>query len=298
MTPTPSTPPRPKVTGKTVFTGTMAFLVVLFSMPLGHALMILMEHYLQPPWLYYAAFSMGAVGLAVTVAGVFARGDTRQTLFGLFGGLLFWTGWIEFLFVYYAHRFGVEPLRNAAGEIVTKPEYLIMPSSFGFWAMFMLLYLFSVRTGCNFFNYLQRVFFRQSTVRVELKPLARHTALITFMELNLILWTSYLVLLFCYDDHFLGDRHPVTTLVAFGALASSFYMFGRLIRISSWGYAIRYAIPTVIVFWTFVEVIMRWQILHEIWVHPLEYRNEMLIILVAFIVLLGVIIYRSWRRKG
>jgi len=85
---------------------------------------------------------------------------------------------------------------------------------------------------------------------------------------------------------------------AFGALASSFYMFGRLIRISSWGYAIRYAIPTVIVFWTFVEVIMRWQILHEIWVHPLEYRNEMLIILVAFIVLLGVIIYRSWRRKG
>ena len=164
--------------------------------------------------------------------------------------------------------------------------------------MFMLLYLFSVRTGCNFFNYLQRVFFRQSTVRVELKPLARHTALITFMELNLILWTSYLVLLFCYDDHFLGDRHPVTTLVAFGALASSFYMFGRLIRISSWGYAIRYAIPTVIVFWTFVEVIMRWQILHEIWVHPLEYRNEMLIILVAFIGLLGVIIYRSWRRKG
>ena len=265
MTPTTSTPPRPKVTGKTVFTGTMAFLVVLFSMPLGHALMILMEHYLQPPWLYYAAFSMGAVGLAVTVAGVFVRGDTRQTLFGLFGGLLFWTGWIEFLFVYYAHRFGVEPLRDAAGEIVTKPEYLIMPSSFGFWAMFML---------------------------------ARHTALITFMELNLILWTSYLVLLFCYDDHFLGDRHPVTTLVAFGALASSFYMFGRLIRISSWGYAIRYAIPTVIVFWTFVEVIMRWQILHEIWVHPLEYRNEMLIILVAFIVLLGVIIYRSWRRKG
>ena len=155
---TSSTPPRPKVTRKTVFTGTMAFLVVLFSMPLGHALMILMEHYLQPPWLYYAAFSMGAAGLAVTVAGVFARGDTRQTLFGLFGGLLFWTGWIEFLFVYYAHRFGVEPLRNAAGEIVTKPEYLIMPSSFGFWAMFMLLYLFSVRTGCNFFNYLQRVF--------------------------------------------------------------------------------------------------------------------------------------------
>ncbi len=54
-----------------------------------------------------------------------------KTLWGLFGGLLFWTGWIEFIYVYYAHRFGVQPL-IIDGEVVTKPEYLIMPSSFGF----------------------------------------------------------------------------------------------------------------------------------------------------------------------
>ncbi|MDR1338491.1 MAG: hypothetical protein LBK58_00270 [Prevotellaceae bacterium] len=30
------------------------------------------------------------------------------------------------------------------------------------------------------------------------------------MELNLVLWTSYLLLLFCYDDNFIGDRHPAT----------------------------------------------------------------------------------------
>ena len=35
------------------------------------------------------------------------------------------------------------------------------------------------------------------------------------MELNLIMWTSYLVLLFCYDENFIGEHSPVTALVAF-----------------------------------------------------------------------------------
>ena len=42
MTSTTSTSPRPKVTGKTVFTVTMAFLFLLFSIPLGHAQIIIM----------------------------------------------------------------------------------------------------------------------------------------------------------------------------------------------------------------------------------------------------------------
>lgn len=153
----------------------------------------------------------------MVITGVFAKGDTQQTLWGLFGGLLFWTGWIEFIYVYYAHRFGVQPL-IVDGEVVTKPEYLIMPSSFGFWIMFMLLYLFNIKSGCDFFNYLQRVFFRNSKVQVEMRPMTRHTSLVTFMELNLILWTNYMVLLFCYDDNFIGDRHPITAWLHSAAL--------------------------------------------------------------------------------
>ncbi len=53
----------------------------------------------------------------------------------LFRGLLVWTGWIEFAFVYFANRYNVAPLMDN-GEIATKPEYLIMPSSVGFWAVF------------------------------------------------------------------------------------------------------------------------------------------------------------------
>lgn len=41
---------------------TISFLLVLFTMPLGHALMITMEHLLSPTALHYSAFGMGAVG--------------------------------------------------------------------------------------------------------------------------------------------------------------------------------------------------------------------------------------------
>ena len=131
-------------TKKYVWKSIASFLSVLFAMPLGHALMIIMEHLLEPAALHRTAFAMGAAGVAMVVAGIFVKGDTRQTLCGLVGGLLFWTGWVEFLFMYYAHRHGTQP-EIVGGEIVTKPEYLILPASFGFWAMIMLFYLFRVR---------------------------------------------------------------------------------------------------------------------------------------------------------
>ena len=79
-----------------------SILIILLLMPLGHALMIIMEHTLEPTALHYSAFAMGFVGLVITIWGVFVKGDTRQTVFGMTGALLFWTGWVEFLLAYYA----------------------------------------------------------------------------------------------------------------------------------------------------------------------------------------------------
>lgn len=282
-----------KYWGKTI----ISCLVVLFAMPLGHAMMILMEHYMSPVAMHYAAFSMGFVGLAITVVGVFVKGDTRQTLWGLFGGLLFWTGWVEFIYVYYATRFDVKPLLDAAGNIITRPEYLIMPSSFGFWVMFMMLYVFSAKTGCYFIEWLQKVFFRNNQVRVKLHPMTRNTSIVTFMELNAVLWTCYLLLLFCYDDNFLGDRHPVTVSVAIGSIIGAFFMFKRMLKISAWGYSLRFAIATVIVFWNAVEIIGRWDWFTEIWIHPLQYVSEMITILVVFVIFTILMIYDANKKK-
>lgn len=275
-----------------------SFIMVLFTMPLGHAVMILMEHFLDTTTLHYAAFAMGAVGMLMVVAGVFAKGDTRQTLWGFFGGLLFWTGWVEFLFMYFANRFGTQAeLDPVSGEIITRPEYLILPASFGFWMMIMLMYIFSTRNGCNFINWWQRLLFKEKKQEIAARPMTRHASIVTFMETIMILWTSYLLLMFCYDDVFLGEHHPVTLFVGLGCLVGSFFIFAKQLRIPSWGANIRMAIPTVVVFWTPIEILGRIDLFSEIWTDPLNHVTEMVIILVVFIALALYLWYMGARKK-
>ena len=261
-----------------------SFLLVLFAMPLGHALMILMEKFMSEGAMHVAGFMMGLVGLIMVIVGVFVKGDTRQTLWGLFGGLLFWTGWVEFLFLYYARRYGVQPeIEN--GVVVTKPEYLIMPASFGLWMMVMTMYVFSTKNGCDLITWIQKVCFRSKRKVVVVQPMTRHTSIVTFMELNMMLWGLYLLLMFCYDKRFLGDHHPVTFFVGLGCLAGSLFMLRRQLHIASWGANIRMAIATVIVFWTPVEILGRINFFKEFWVEPEKYRLQMIAILAVFIVL-------------
>lgn len=274
----------------------VSFLVVLLTMPLGHALMIVMDKTMTPEAVHYSAFFMGLVGLVIVVAGVIVRGDTKQTLCGLLGGLLFWTGWVEFLFQYYTTRWGTQPeLEN--GVVVTRPEYLVLPATFGMWMMVMVLYIFSTKNGCNFINWWQRVLFRSRKNEIAARPMTRHTSIVTFMELNMILWASYLLLMFCYDKNFLGDRHPVTSIVAAGCLMGSIFIFKKQLRLSSWGANIRMAIATVVVFWVPVEVLGRLDFFKEIWVEPEKYTFQMVCILVAFVVLLVTVMVAARKSR-
>lgn len=295
-----------------------AFVIVLLLMPLGHALMILMEHYLEPTALHYSAFAMGFAGLLITICGVFVKGDTKQTCFGLTGAMFFWTGWVEFLLAYYAQRYGVHcdltgngvvatvteyingigvnhsftindaPLESFSREELkeirgSRPEYLIMPATFGMWMMFIVLYVFCTRTGCNFIRWIQRHCGVEDNV--ELRPMAHHSSIVVFMEWNIMMWGLYLLLMFCYDPVFLGDSHPVTYALGLFCLVGSALMLKKQLRIGQWGRNIRMAVATVIVFWTFVEVVVRGGFLKEIWVDPLNHVIEMTAVLATFILL-------------
>ena len=273
-----------------------SFLLVLCTMPLGHAMMIIMENTMTPAAVHCSAFCMGFIGLLLVIGGVFVKGDTRQTVCGLIGGLLFWTGWVEFLFQYYATRWGTQPeMEN--GEVVTRPEYLILPASFGMWMMVMTLYIFSTKNGCNFINWWQRMILRSHKNEIAARPMTHHTSIVTFMELNMILWASYLLLMFCYDKNFLGDRHPITSIVAAGCLLGSIFIFKKQLKLSSWGANIRMAIATVIVFWVPVEVLGRLNFFHEFWVEPEKYATQIVSILVAFLVLMVYIMMAAKKRK-
>ena len=304
-----------------------SFILVLLLMPLGHALMILMEHFLSPGALHCAAFAMGFAGLLITLAGTFQRGDTRQTLWGITGAMLFWTGWVEFLFAYFAQRFGTHCDLLGSGTVETlsvyrdglltrseflingqplerfsraelkmlrgsRPEYLIMPATFGLWTMVMTLYLFTTRTGCNFMRWIQRHTGLEE--RVELRPMAHHANIVVFMEWNVMMWGDYLLLMFLYDPAFVGPSHPLTLAVAAAALAGSLFMLRKQLTVTAWGRNIRFSLATVIVFWTFVEIMGRNGFLKEIWVDPLHHVAEMSAFLAVFV---GLGLFLLLRRR-
>ena len=262
------------------FKGLFAFLAVLFMMPLGHALMILMEHLLGHDALYPSAFMLGVMGLIMAYIGLFSKKESTATWLGFFGGILVWTGWVEFCFVFFARLLEVAPEMDG-GQVVTKPEYLVMISSLGLLAATLPYFLFSRRTRCPFFRWMQK------SLRLHVEPTANGPAqqysLITFMETVYLLWTFYLVLLFLYHDSFVGDRHPLTYVAFVGFLIWSAVLFIRLMRYRKMGPAIRYAIPCVIIFWNSVEILGRWGFFKEVWVDPLNHAVEMVLIVAAAI---------------
>lgn len=280
---------------KKPFIGILAFIIILLTMPLGHALMILTEYFFGEVHVYTAAFVLGIIGVVLLIFGMKSNNDTKATFLGLFAGILIWTGWIEFSFVFFANHVGVQPLIEN-GEVVTKPEYLILPSSIGFLAFIFIYFLFSQHTQCNFFRWLQRNL-RLNFIRRKPPEKDRSLALITATEIITIMWTFYIALMLIYDKTIFGDHHPVTYIFAFGALLWSMYLFTNLIKISKMAYAIRYGIPVVIIFWNVVEILGRWDIYNEIWVKPLEYKIEITSILVVLLLLSTILFYESKNKK-
>ena len=75
------------------------------------------------------------------------------------------------------------------------------------------------------------------------------------------------------------------------------YLFLNLIKISKFDYAIRYAVPTVIIFWNFVEVSGRWNLFKEIWVHPFEHWVENGIILILLLLFTIYYLFETYTHK-
>lgn len=246
--------------------------VFLVAMPLIHLVARVLKDNYDGTQLLAAGMAVGLVGFAMVVVGVFVKGDTRQTLLGLIGGLLFWTGWVDFLFMYAAARWGtqaeIDPL---TGALLSRPEYLLLPATFGMWAMVMTLYVFCSRNACNLINWVQSRLLGSRKREIAARPMTRHTSIVTFMEIVMMLWTCYLLLMFCYDSQFLGREHPVTFAVGFGSLLSSFYVFRKQLHLPAWGANIRMATATLIVFWIAVESFTRTHIITKLIDNPAAY---------------------------
>lgn len=276
-------------------TAILSVAVTLTAMPVTHMIARALKNSCVGTEQLYAGMGMGVAGLGMVIAGIFIKGDVKQTLSGLFGGMFYWMGAIDFMFMYYANRFGTQPqLDPATGEIVSRPEYLILPATFGFWAMTMVLYLFCTANGCNFLNWWQKLFFGKRKKEIAARSMTRHTSIVAFMEVITMLWTCYLVLMFCYDERFFGDTHPVTLVVGMIGFIGSLFMFARLLTYKSWGLSLRYGFATVIIFWISVEVFDRIRVFEGLLTDCTAHIDRLVIIFGMLIMAGGYVLYKRF----
>lgn len=276
--------------------GLLAFLLVLLLMPIGHVIMILNEILLEENK-YVGAIILGIIGVVLFIWGIKKNHQpTVATILGFLGAVLIWTGWVEFSFMWVAEKENVAHLVKD-GEIATKREYLVMLSSLGI-LMSMFFYFMFVRSNCTFFIWIQNKLGFKDIISKNSSGFKKPQSVVVFGETLMILWFFYVSLLVVYDDTIAGDRHWATHVLGWGSLIWSFYLISRLIKLKSFDYAIRYAVPTVIIFWNFVEVAGRWGLFEEIWVQPLEYWLEVSLFFISLAILLFVFIRNpSFNRK-
>jgi len=316
-----------RIFSKPPLVGVIAFMAVLAVQPLGHIIMILMEKLLvggktwyspifdTPPVIpegfenfsilenniYWSAFGMGLVGLAIIYWGVRRNTEIAGTWAGFVGSTLLWTGWVEFSIHFHSRYYGVKAL-CAPGEWAyacaenpaTKPEYFLMQGSVGFMIMIMVFFVFNKESRCNMFRWMHRNF--KMKVGAPSRGLTRNFANIVAIETLTILWFFYVFLMFIYDETIFGEHHWFTYACFVGFGAWSLYLMQRLIRYKRVTSALRYAIPTAIIFWNTIEIMGRWDWFKEFWIHPLEYKLEAALVFVAVVVFL-VISVQSARDK-
>jgi len=275
---------------KPPFIGLLAFLGVFVVQGLGHTTMALM-HWLIPAYEMQFAFGMGLVGIGMLLYGMKVPGETAATWWGFFAAMLLWTGWVEFTFVQYSRLLEVPPLLDAAGEIATKPEYLLMEASVGVLMVSLLYFMLNKETKCNFFHWIQRTCRLQSIVGRANPRHERNFALITFIESIYLLWFFYLLLLVVYNEAWIGETSPLMLVIFVLNTIWTIYLFSRLIKMWKVGTAVRYAIATGIIGFTSYEILGRWGVkAGDIWMEPEKYGLE----LIAVTVVIAIVTAISW----
>jgi hypothetical protein len=85
----------------------------------------------------------------------------------------------------------------------------------------------------------------------------------TAFEMIAVLWAIYVMMMLAYD---VGVKSWATYLEFAVCLGGGIYAIYQLYHKKTWGTAIRYAIPTVIIIWTNVELASKWGFFVEPWI--------------------------------
>jgi len=271
--------------------GVKATLFFFFLMGIGHALMMVInrvdERYgFEKSFIFWSAFVLAVSGVALIYITRFNKTDTWQSMNGALGGMLFWTGAVEYGLIFAAQKLGLTSLHGTA------PEYRLMKFTWPFILGIFLYLLFHEDVRCNFIVYLRRKLplMKGPTSEGRIRNYGPRTA----FEMILVLWTFYVLLLLVYDESIFGIHHPVTYLIFILSLGCGIYLLYKLMKIKEMGKAIRYAIPTAIIFWNGVEILAKWKIFKEPW---LTLNVPIMSSIIAAFLITFYLIYKERKRK-
>ena len=243
--------------------GVKAALFFFFLMGIGHALMMIINRVderfgFDKSFMFWSAVVLAIAGVFLIYYTRFNKTDTWQSMNGALGGILFWTGAVEYGLIFGSRKLGITSLHGMA------PEFRLMEFTWPFILGIFLYLLFHEDVRCNFIAYLRRKLplMRGPTSEGRIRNYGPRTA----FEMILVLWTFYVLLLLAYDENIFGVHHPVTYLIFILSLGCGIYLIYKLIKIKEMGKAIRYAIPTAIIFWNSVEILAKWKLFKEPWI--------------------------------
>jgi len=237
-------------------TGFKAFLLIFMMMPLGHSLMVVMNRHLEGH-IGWGATGLVLIGCILVLATRWTRSSAWQSFLGAFAGVLLWTGAVEYGLLYAATVMGVGEVNGTAGE------YRIMMHTWSFLLLLVLYMVMHESIRCNLFIWVRKKL--HLTAKSPVTGTVVNYGPRTAFEMISILWFFYVLLLLLYDENLVGVFHPLTYACLVLSLAGGMWLFVRLLRIKDMGFAIRYAIPTVIVIWNVVEITAKWGLYEEPW---------------------------------
>lgn len=216
-------------------------------------------------FLVWAALGLTALGLVLIWATSRIQNDAAQSILGIFGGNLIWTGAIEYGLTLASRSMGIgKTVAVLDGQLVaTYGEYVLLKHSWGGLVLILAYLLFLESSRCPVFLWWRE---RVPTMRGPIVHgrIDNYGPRSAFQYVTTV-WFFYLLLLWTYDEQLAGVYSIATKSILFAAMAGSLYCIWRLHQQSGWGPAIRYAVGAMIVVWTPVEILGKWGVMRQPW---------------------------------
>jgi hypothetical protein len=245
-------------------------------------------------FLVFATLSLTLVGGILLWLTSRLKGDAAQSILGIFGGNLIWTGGIEYGLTIAARSLGVgKAVGVVDGQVVAiYGEYVLLKHTWGILALVMVYLLFLESSRCPVFLWWRKHVptMRGAVVTGRIDNYGPRSA----FQYATTVWGFYLLLLWAYDEQVLGVYSLVTKGILFLSIAGSIYCVWRLHQQNSWGSAVRYAVGAMITVWTPVEIAGKWGVFRQPW---LLVRPEALVVFFGGLALGTWALWRAQRKR-